>query len=139
MKTVLDAEAMNALLTRGHPARRQVRRSLEVAQRLRGGAWVASVTLAELYRGVARSRALDSLLVRMTAGGGLRLRDTDQPFARLVGSVLHEAGSGSELLADAHAVAVAVEDGGGVVVTGDVGDLSRLASPYGTVVVEALR
>lgn len=137
MRTVLDAEALNAVLTQGHPARRQVRRSLEAAQRLRGGAWVASVTLAELYRGVGRSRALDSLLVRMTAGG-LRLRDTDQGFARLVGSVLAEAGAGSELMVDAHAVAVAVEDGGGVVITGDADDLSRLAGPYGTVVVEAL-
>ncbi len=139
MKTVLDAEAMNALLDARHPSERHVRRSLEVVQRLRGDAWVASVTLAELYRGVARSRALDSLLARMTVGGGLRLRDTDQPLARLVGSILHEAGAGSELLADAHAVAVAVEDGGGVVVTGDPADLSRLAAPYGTVVVEALR
>lgn len=138
MRTVLDAEALNALLDPRHPAERQVRASLEAAQRLRGGAWVASVTLAELYRGSSRTQALDGLLTRML-GISLRLRDTDQRFARLVGSLLHEAGAGSALLADAHAVAVAVEDGGGTVVTGDPADLTRLAAAYGNVVVAPLR
>jgi len=138
VRTVLDAEAMNALLDPRHAAERQVRASLEGAARLRGGAWVASVTLAELYRGPARSRALDALLTRRL-GARLQLRDTDRPFARLVGSILHEAGAGSALLADAHAVAIAVEAGGGAILTGDPEDLSRLAAPYGNVVIAALR
>jgi hypothetical protein len=57
-------------------------------------------------------------------------------MARLVGGILAEPGAGSEFLAGARAVAAAVEDGGGVVLTGDVDDLSRLAAPYRTVVVE---
>ncbi len=38
----------------------------------------------------------------------------------------------------AHVVAVAVEAGGGVVLTGDPEDLERLADPYRSVVVEGL-
>jgi hypothetical protein len=59
-------------------------------------------------------------------------------LARFVGAVLSVAGAGSEDLADAHVVAVATEDGGGVVLTGDPADMARLAAPYRTVVVEAL-
>ena len=61
---------------------------------------------------------------------GVILRDTDRSFARLVGGVLVAAGAGSDLLADAHAVAAAVETGGGVILTSDVADLERLAAAY---------
>ncbi len=98
---------------------------------------VAAATLAELYRGTARSQALDALLSR--EADALALRDTDRAFARVVGSLLHEARAGSELLADAHAVGAAVDSGGGVVLTGDPDDLRRLAAPYRNVTVEALR
>jgi hypothetical protein len=47
-----------------------------------------------------------------------------------VGSVLLTARAGSELIVDAHAVAAAVEVGGGIVLTGDPDDLHRLAAPY---------
>lgn len=63
---------------------------------------------------------------------------TDRPFARLVGGVLGAAGAGPELIVDAHVVAVAVERGGGVVLTGDPDDLGRLAAPYAGVVVSGL-
>lgn len=95
------------------------------------------VTLAELYRGGGRTAALDALLAREEPAG-LTLRDTNRHFARLVGSVLAGAHAGSEHLADAHAVAAAVEVGGGVILTGHAGDLGRLALPYRTVVVEPL-
>ena len=52
--------------------------------------------------------------------------------------MLHEAGLGSEHLADAHVVACAVEAGGGLVLTSDAKDLERLAARHATVVVEAL-
>jgi predicted nucleic acid-binding protein len=136
MKLVLDAEAVVALLEHGHPARRRVRQSMEAARRLRRDVTVASVTLAELYRGAHRTKSLDALLAR--EGSALRLRDTDRTFARLVGSLLAEARRGSEHLADAHVVAVAVEAGGGVVLTSDPKDLNRLAAPYRTVIVEPL-
>ncbi|HXV94759.1 MAG TPA: hypothetical protein VD813_15755 [Pseudonocardia sp.] len=48
------------------------------------------------------------------------------------------ARAGSALIVDAQAVAVAVEAGGGVVVTGGEAGLTRLAAPYHHVAVEAV-
>jgi len=137
MRVVLDAEAVNALLDPRHPAERTVRRAMEAARRLRRESAIATVTLAELYRGAGRSRALDALLSRESSDA-FRIRDTDRSLTRLVGGLLAQAHAGSALLADAHPVAVAVEAGGGVVLTGDPDDLSQLAGPYRTVVIEPL-
>ena len=137
MRLVLDAEAVNALLDPRHPAERKVRRAMEAARRLRREVVIATGTLAELYRGAGRNQALDALLAR-EAGDGLVLRDTDRTLTRLIGALLAEAGAGSALFADAHPVAAAVEAGGGVIQTADPDDLTRLAAPYRTVVVEAL-
>lgn len=136
MRVVLDAEAVNALVQRDHPGQRTVRQALEAARRLRRDAVVPTVTLAELYRGAGRDQGLDALLARESEG--LALRDTDRGMARLVGAVLATAQLGSERLVDAHAVAAAVEVGGGVVLTGDCDDIARLAAPYRTVVVETI-
>jgi hypothetical protein len=65
-------------------------------------------------------------------------RDTDVRLARLVGGVLHASSVGSEDMVDAHLVAVAVEAGGGVVLTGDTDDLERLGAPYRSIAVEGL-
>ena len=126
---------MNALLTRDHPARRQIRLAMEAARRLRRDVCIAAVTLAELYRGAGHNQQLDALLARELTDG-LWLRDTDRTLARFVGGVMTQANAGSELIADAHVVAVAVEAGGGLVLTGDPDDLRRLADPYRTVAVE---
>ena len=69
---------------------------------------------------------------------GVALRNTDRSWARLVGAILSAAGAGSEDLADAHVVAVATEAGGGVVVSGDPADMTRLAAPFRTIVLEAI-
>jgi predicted nucleic acid-binding protein len=137
MRLVLDAEAVNALLDPRHPAERKVRRAMEAARRLRREVVIATGTLAELYRGAGRNQALDALLAG-EAGDGLVLRDTDRTLTRLIGALLAEAGAGSALFADAHPVAAAVEVGGGIIQTADPDDLTRLAAPYRTVVVEAL-
>jgi predicted nucleic acid-binding protein len=137
MRLVLDAEAVNALLDPRHPAERKVRRAMEAARRLRREVVIATGTLAEFYRGAGRNQALDALLAR-EAGDGLVLLDTDRTLARLIGALLAEAGAGSALFANAHPVAAAVEAGGGVIQTADPDDLTRLAAPYRTVVVEAL-
>jgi predicted nucleic acid-binding protein len=110
---------------------------MRAAERLKRDVVVPTVTLAELYRGSARSAELDALLSREEPAG-LRLRDTDRHFARLVGSVLAQAGKGSEQMVDAHAVAAAVEVGGGVVLTSDPADIAHLAAPYRTIVVDPL-
>jgi predicted nucleic acid-binding protein len=70
--------------------------------------------------------------------GAIGCRDTDPVLARIVGGVLHASSSGSKDMVDAHVVAVAVEAGGGVVLTGDTGDLERLAGPYRMIIVEGL-
>ena len=135
-RAVLDAEAVVALLSPDHGSHRQVLAVLEAARRLGRDVAVANVTLAELYRSAGRTAAVDGLLAREREG--LLLRDTDRSLARLVGGVLAGAGAGSEDMADAHAVAVAVEAGGGLVVTGDPSDLTRLAEGYANVIVVPL-
>lgn len=142
MKLVLDQAAVSALAEQPSEAQRQVRRAMTAASRLRREVTVPTVPtvptviLAELYRGSGRNQMIDSLLSRETEA--LELRDSDRVLARLVGGVLAAAGSGSEDLADAHVVAAAVEAGGGVILTVDVDDLTRLANPYRTIVVERL-
>jgi len=136
VRTVRDAEAVVALLQPGHGSRLLVRAHLEAARRLRHDVVVAAVTLAELYRGTTRSRAVDALLAR--EGDGLLVRDTDVRLARLVGALLHGAARGSEDLADAHPVALAAEADRAVLLTSDPNDLERLAAPYAAVTVVAL-
>jgi len=137
MRVVLDAEAVNALVTpREATGARTVALALEAARRLARPVVVPAVVLAELYRTPGRSAALDAALVR--AGPALLLRDTDRRLARLVGAVLRAAGADSAMIVDAHAVACAVEDGGGVVLTGDPSDLEALAAAYGSVTVVPL-
>lgn len=136
MRVVLDQRALDALAGPDGPAKRHVRRAMVAAARLRHDVAAPTVVLAEMYRGGGRNQLVDALLSREEQA--LVLRDTDRPLARLVGGVLAAAGAGSEDLADAHVVAVAVEGGGGVVLTGDPQDLSRLSDPYRTVVIEPL-
>jgi predicted nucleic acid-binding protein len=136
VKLVLDQAAISALAELPTDAQRQVRRAMTAAARLRRDVTVPTVILAELYRGGGRNQMIDSLLSRETEA--LELRDTDRVLARLVGGVLAAAGAGPEDLADSHVVAAAIEAGGGVILTVDVDDLTRLADPYRTIVVERL-
>jgi predicted nucleic acid-binding protein len=136
LRVVLDQRAVEALAGSDGPAKRRVRRALVAAQRLQRDAVVPTVILAELYTGGGRNQMVDAMLSREEKA--LLLRDTDRVLARLVGGVLAAAGAGSEDIADAHVVATAVEVGGGVVLTGDPDDLTRLAGSYRTVVVEPL-
>jgi predicted nucleic acid-binding protein len=133
---VLDAEAIASLAGGRGPRLDQVRAALEAARRLKRDVIVPAVILAELYRSPRRNQALDSSINRES---WVLLRSTDREFARFVGSVLGTAGVGSEMLADAHAVAAAVEAGGGVVLTGDESDIERLAAPYPNVQVVAVQ
>lgn len=132
---ILDAEALSALAGQGGERQEKVRIAMEAAADLQRDVIVPAVITAELYRGRARSRALDACLSREP---GLQVRRTDLPFARLVGGVLTGARASSEHLADAHAVAAAVEAGGGVILTGDEDDLTMLAGPYPNIMVEPL-
>jgi predicted nucleic acid-binding protein len=135
VRLVLDSEALSALGGPRSARQEEVRAALRAAHRLGREATVPTVVLAELYRGPRRNQLVDACLARET---GIGTRDTDRAFARVVGGVLAGAGAGSALLADAHVVAAAVEAGGGVVLTGDPDDMTRLAAPYPTVVVQQL-
>lgn len=132
---VLDADALSSLARTRSSGFDEVRAAVVAARRLRCDVVAPAVILAELYRGPGHNQVVDSCLSRET---GIRVRDTDRSLARLVGGVLAAAGAGSEDLADAHAVAVAMEGGGGVILTGDESDLERLAAPYANVHVAAI-
>lgn len=134
-RLVLDSEAVTVLGEPRSGGFTQVRAALTAADRLGRDVVVTCVTLAELYRGWNRSQVVDSMLSREL---GVVLRDTDRSFARLVGGVLVAADAGSELLADAHAVAAAVETGGGVILTSDCEDLERLAAAYPNIQVSKI-
>lgn len=133
---VLDAGAVAALADRAGNRQAEVRAAMWAAARLGRQVLVPAVILAELYRGPRRNQVVDACLSRET---GITVRDTDRHLARLVGGVLAAANAGSAHLADAHVVAIAVDMGGGLVLTSDPTDLERLAAAYRNVVVVALR
>ncbi len=130
---VLDSAAVEGLCRREVPM--QIRAALEAASRLGRGVVIPAAVLAECYRHRNHSQAIDSMLARRHA---LRLRDTDRVLARLVGGLMAAADLGSEAMVDAHVVAVAVEQGGGVCLTSDVADLERLAAGAPAVSVVAI-
>jgi predicted nucleic acid-binding protein len=132
----VDCEAFNALAGPASVRKQRVRRVLRRAQLLERRVVVPSVVLAELYRGRGHNQLVDACLARESAS--LDARDTDRALARIVGGVLAGAGARSTMIVDAHVVAVAVEAGGGILVTGDPDDLERLSAPYANVVVEAV-
>lgn len=133
---VLDAEALSSQAIdpksrRGREVRAAMRQALELNRKI----IVPAVVLAELYRGSVHNASVDALLSRSSS---VVVRSTDRSLARLVGGVLAAADAGSEMLADAHVIAVAVEQGGGIALTGDPDDLERLAAAFRNVVVVPL-
>ncbi|MGH3870355.1 MAG: hypothetical protein ACRDSR_02370 [Pseudonocardiaceae bacterium] len=136
MIVVLDSEAFSVLAGRSSVSKQRVRRIMRSAERLGREVRVPSLVLAELYRGPGHNQLVDACLARERAS--LDTRDTDRDLARIVGGVLAAARAGSEMIVNAHVVALAVEAGGGVLVSGDEGDLSRLSAPYHHVAVEVI-
>lgn len=132
---ILDAEPLSVLARESGPEFAEVHGALEAARRLHRDVIAPAVILAELYRGAGHNHVVDACLSRSSF---IDVRDTDRTFARLVGSVLTAANSGSENLADAHTVAAAVEAGGGVVVTVDGDDIERLAGAFQNVAVRTI-
>ncbi len=132
---VLDAGPLSALANRPDQRSYEVQAALHAALRAGREVLVPAVILAELYRGPRHNQVVDACLARET---GIRVCDTDRPFARLVGGVLAAANVGSEHLADAHVIAAAVDMGGGVALTTDPEDLNRLAASYRNVMVLAV-
>lgn len=125
LRTVLDAAAFDRIDHRdGGGLRALLRRTIERGGEVR----CAAVTLAEVCRGTARTRQVEVALRHERGGRRIRVVATDERLAKLVGAVLHETGSGSERLADAHVVAVCAGADVAVVVTADPADIIGLSA-----------
>ena len=88
----------------------------------------AAVTLAEVCRGLARTRRTEAAIARDRGGQRILVVPTDVRLAKLVGAVLHGAGRGSDSIADAHVIAVWAGVDAAVVITSDPDDVAELAS-----------
>ena len=95
---------------------------------------VPSAVLVELYRGGGTDAAIDSVLAR----GFAQIVTTGARTARVAGHLLAAAGAGSELAIDALVVATAIRFGGGVVLTHDAGDITRLAAGHSSVAIATI-
>lgn len=123
-RVVLDAGAFDTIQT---AAGRRLR-DLLVRTLIRGGeVCCAAVTLAEVARGSARTRQLESALSRRYGGEQIRVLVTDQEMAKLVGRILYAAKKGSASIADAHVIAACLPAEVAVVITSDPGDITELA------------
>jgi len=137
MRLVLDAEAVSALVVPSHRARPRVATAVAAAYRADAELAVPAVALADACASSASGRAVAELLSTAELEG-IRWRDTDLAFARLVGIILAHADAGSQLLVAAHLVATALEGGGGVILTAQPTAVSALGAPYPGLAVEAI-
>jgi predicted nucleic acid-binding protein len=122
---VLDAAAFDILGTpRDTGMRALLRRTAE-----RGGrACCSAVTMAEVCRGVARTRHVEAALARSHGGQRIRVVATDERLGKLVGAILHQTGLGSDRIADAHVVAVCSPFDAALVLTEDPSDIAELSA-----------
>jgi predicted nucleic acid-binding protein len=123
---ILDAAALDgerySAATRG-----LIERTLERD----GELWCSAVNLAEVCRGRARTAEVESFLRRGITFGStkasVKIRSTDEAFAKRVGTLLHSSSRGSEDLADAHVVALCADFETAIVLTTDPEDILSLA------------
>ncbi|MGH9103274.1 MAG: type II toxin-antitoxin system VapC family toxin [Acidimicrobiales bacterium] len=134
LPVVLDADGLDALVSQRPPDR--LRALLAEAWRHDRDVVVPAVICAEVCRGTARTRAVESALSRRSLASAPRpavqIIPTDFDVARRVGAVLHRSGASSAEIVDAHVVAIAASFGGALVVTSDPGDIGRLAGAVPT-------
>jgi predicted nucleic acid-binding protein len=123
-RVVLDAAAFDVL---DSPAGADLRGLLRRAAARDGEVCCAAVTLAEVCRGRARTRRTESAIARVHGGYRIRVVPTDERLAKLVGAILFDCAVGSEMIADAHVVAVCAGADSAAVVTSDPDDILRLA------------
>ncbi|HEV8115277.1 MAG TPA: hypothetical protein VGP53_03490 [Acidimicrobiales bacterium] len=131
---MLDAEAISVLAhptERGSSARR-AQAVLEAVERRGGTACVPAPVLAEVARTKARSAAVARVLRHA------RVISTDRSIAVRAGHLLEELELDSRHAVDAFVVATAAAIGNAIILTGDPGDLRRLAERTVAVAVQAL-
>lgn len=96
---------------------------------------VPAAVLSELYRGAAHDQAVDACLGRY---GQITVADTTRSLARHIGHLLASAEMSSEHHVDAAVLATALNAGGGLILTGDPGDLGSLAAGHPRIQIERL-
>lgn len=106
---------------------------VEAAARLGVPVRVSSAVLSESYRGGPSDAAVDFVL-----GRGVRPVTVGQAMARLAGALRARDGLDSCHTVDAFVVATSVRLGGGIIATGDSGDLRALARDHPNVRIEAI-
>ena len=122
---VLDSQALNHLAGReGTPGKKKVLAALTAARDAQKPVLVPAAVLAELYRGSAHNARVDACLGRHS---GIEVQETGRALAKRIGGLLAAASLGSEHHVDATVVATASAFGGGVVLTSDPDDLTRIA------------
>ncbi|MGI5217120.1 type II toxin-antitoxin system VapC family toxin [Nocardia sp. CA-290969] len=130
LPVVLDSAGLSAAAEPKPPKRMQA--LLAEAYRRGSEVLVPAVVCAEVCRGVARTRQVETLVARTPRDAAayrpVRIIPTDFDIARQVGAILNGAKVGSRYLADAHVVAVCAEFGGGLVITSDPDDIMHLAA-----------
>jgi len=132
---VLDSEAVVALADRSRGAsRRRARHVLAAAARLQLPVRVPSAVLAEVYRGTGADALIDGVL----DGRGIRVVTTGRRMARVAGELRHRDRLDSCHVVDCLVVAAAVRLGGGLIATGDAGDIRRLARAHPNVRIAPL-
>jgi predicted nucleic acid-binding protein len=122
---VLDAAAFDGLDT---VAGARVLAILREAASRRRKVLCAAATLAEVCRGVKRTRRVESALARKHGGERIRIVPTNARLAKLVGAILHDTANDSTRIADAHVVAVSAGADAALVITSDPGDIVNLSS-----------
>lgn len=95
---------------------------------------IPAAVLVELYRGRGTDEAVDAVLAR----GFAQVVTTGARIARVAGHLLANLGAGNEMAIDALVVATAIRFGGGMVLTHDPGDLTRLAAGHANVALAAI-
>lgn len=136
MTLVLDAEALS-VLARTHPREGAHQVIARAKAELVAGrdVLVPAAIMSELYRGGRHDQVVDACLSRFPA---IVVVPTDQSLAREVGHLLARARRGSADHVDASVVAVAVQAGGGVIVTADIDDVTALSDGLAGIRVRAV-
>ncbi len=126
-RLILDSGAVLALASGDHRARAFLRRALELGAEVE----VPVVVVAETVRDQAEDAPVNRILKAVGS-----VPAAQEQHGRIAGRLLGQARSASTV--DALVVAHAIGRGGGLVLTGDLEDLSRLAAPYSEVVIHRI-
>lgn len=130
---VLDSEALSSLARPelNHERHHQVRAALRSAHDHNSPVRIPTAVLIELYCGPGFDEPID----RVLGQGFTQVITTGARIARIAGHLLAHVGAGSELAVDALVVATAIRLGGGIVLTHDPVDLTRLAARHNNVAI----